>query len=70
MRNLVISYLFLKSLINPRFDRYDIGIAFLLANIDKSVPSFLRVIAGMTLPGYLPEARADILWELRHGRIG
>ena len=67
MKKLIITYLFWKAIINPNFDRYDIGIAYLLTKIDTETPDFLKAIAGMPLPGYLPEARADIFWELRHG---
>ena len=65
MMILVLVYLFIKTLVNPVFSSFDIEIGLSLPvywNI-----GWLNIIVGAPLYvefSYLPEARADLLFEL------
>jgi hypothetical protein len=70
MMALVLIYLFLKTLINPVFITSDLLIAVLLAEVYPTYTAdWLHIIIGALSNDdemvYLPEARADLLFELK-----
>jgi len=56
---LVFVYLFLKTLVCPKFTSFDVSLAGIVYGAD-----WISIISNSDAPVWLPEARNDLLFEL------